>query len=470
MLTKKQFTDAASVWEAASAAGLDNRYLHSPERSVPLSELASAGAIAGGAERLQGRSVLVSTGEQLTAALAFADLDGTARRMAICPPGFPDAQLGDICRKAEIDAIVTDREASCFDAVEGCEIVPVSPELTRRLASRTPFCATEWVLFTSGTTGLPKLAAHSLAGLTGAINPAALRQPHVWATFYDIRRYGGLQIFLRAMFGNASLVLSSPGEPIADHLRRLEKGGVTHISGTPSHWRRLLMSAAATDFSPGTVRLSGEIADQAVLDGLRALFPASSVGHAYASTEAGVGFEVNDGLEGFPATYVENGTGAVEMKVEDGCLLIRSGRTAARYIGEEGRTLLRDDGFVNTGDSVERRGDRYYFTGRRDGVINVGGQKVHPEEVEAVINRHPSVAHCLVKSQKNPIMGAIIVADVVLSKAEPNALPAERRLALQQDILQSCRTELPKHKVPALIRFLPALDLTSGGKLARTNA
>jgi 3-oxoacyl-[acyl-carrier protein] reductase len=139
------------------------------------------------------------------------------------------------------------------------------------------------------------------------------------------------------------------------------------------------------------------------------------------------------------------------MKVEDGCLLIRSGRTAVRYIGEEGRTLLRDDGFVNTGDSVERRGDRYYFTGRRDGVINVGGQKVHPEEVEAVINRHPSVAHCLVKSQKNPIMGAIIVADVVLSKAEPNALPAERRLALQQDILQSCRTELPKHKVPALI-------------------
>ena len=55
------------------------------------------------------------------------------------------------------------------------------------------------------------------------------------------------------------------------------------------------------------------------------------------------------------------------------------------------RTALADeDGFVDTGDMLELRGDRYYFAGRREGIINVGGQKVHPEEVEAVINRHPA--------------------------------------------------------------------------------
>lgn len=468
MPTKTQHTDAASLWEGMARTGLADRFLHAPSQSLPLTALAGASAIAGGADRLRGRAVLVATSEQLTAALAFIDLDGAAARMIVCPPGFPDAHLPEICKKAGIDAIVTDRDASCFDAISACEIVSLSANLCTGIAPRVAGHATEWVLFTSGTTGLPKLAAHSLAALTGAIKRAALQDPHVWATFYDIRRYGGLQIFLRAMLGNASLVLSSPDDPVADHLVRLGRHSVTHISGTPSHWRRVLMSPAVPSFAPRTVRLSGEIADQAVLDGLRARFPAANIGHAYASTEAGVGFEVADGLEGFPAAYVESGLGEVEMKVEDGSLLIRSKRTAGRYIGEE-RTLIREDGFVNTGDTVELRGDRYYFTGRRDGVINVGGQKVHPEEVETVINRHPSVSASLVKTQRNPIMGAIVVADVVLNPPEPQSLSTERRAALQREILDACRAQLANHKVPALIQF-PALDLTSGGKLARTNA
>ncbi len=161
-------------------------------------------------------------------------------------------------------------------------------------------------MLTSGTSGVPKIVSHTLEGLTGAIvaDGPARGAPPVWATFYDIRRYGGLQIFLRAILGGGSMVLSEPGEPIADYVARLNASGVTHISGTPSHWRKLLMSGSASGFSPRYVRLSGEIADQAVLDGLSRAFPAASIGHAYASTEAGVGFAVNDGLEGFPASLL----------------------------------------------------------------------------------------------------------------------------------------------------------------------
>ena len=81
------------------------------------------------------------------------------------------------------------------------------------------------------------------------------------------------------------------------------------------------------------------------------------------------------------------------MKIEDGSLRIRSTRTARRYLGGERAALADADGFVDTGDMVELRGDRYYFVGRAGGIINVGGLKVHPEEVEAVINRHPRRAH-----------------------------------------------------------------------------
>ena len=105
------------------------------------------------------------------------------------------------------------------------------------------------------------------------------------------------------------------------------------------------------------------------------------------------------------------------MKIENGSLRIRSERTAFRYLDQESGPLKDAEGFVDTGDVLELRDDRYYFVGRRDGVINVGGLKVHPEEVEAVINRHPEVRMSLVRTKKNPITGALVVADVVLKVA-----------------------------------------------------
>src|SRR5262249_5978459 len=238
---------------------------------------------------------------------------------------------------------------------------------------------------------------HTRAGLTAAIRRNVGRDaPVVWGTFYDIRRYGGLQIFFRAIIDGGSLVLSSQDEPVSDHLARLGRHGVTHVSGTPSHWRRALMSPRARAMAPGYVRLSGEIADQAILDNLRAAYPQARVGHAYASTEAGVGFEVDDGREGFPATMLGRLPSGVEMKVEDDTLRIRSERAALRYVGAAAAALAGRDGFVDTGDIVELRDGRYHFMGRRNGVINVGGLKVHPEEVEAVINRHPQVRMSLV--------------------------------------------------------------------------
>jgi acyl-coenzyme A synthetase/AMP-(fatty) acid ligase len=227
-----------------------------------------------------------------------------------------------------------------------------------------------------------------------------------------------------------------------------------------------LMSGAAAGFTPRYVRLSGEIADQAVLDGLSRAFPAASVGHAYASTEAGVGFAVNDGLEGFPAEMIGTNRDGVEMKVEDGSLRIRSTRTAHAYVGRQAAALTDVEGFVDTGDMVERRGDRYHFVGRRGGIINIGGLKVHPEEIEAVINRHADVRMSRARSRRSPITGAIVVADVILADGDSAGRSDEIRKAIMAD----CRASLASHKVPAVIRFVPSLDVTAAGKLARTDA
>jgi len=94
------------------------------------------------------------------------------------------------------------------------------------------------------------MVAHSVASLTAAIKGSHQGADVVWGTFYDIRRYGGLQIFLRALLGTGSLVLSNAGETPADHLLRLGVHNVTHLTGTPSHWRRALMSPAAGAIAP----------------------------------------------------------------------------------------------------------------------------------------------------------------------------------------------------------------------------
>ncbi|HEX9472203.1 MAG TPA: long-chain fatty acid--CoA ligase, partial [Bradyrhizobium sp.] len=222
----------------------------------------------------------------------------------------------------------------------------------------------------------------------------------------------------------------------------------------------------ASGFSPSYVRLSGEIADQAVLDGLSRAFPAASIGHAYASTEAGVGFAVNDGLEGFPASQLGTNRDGVEMKVEDGSLRIRSTRTAHAYVGRDVAALTDSDGFVDTGDMLELRGDRYHFVGRRGGIINIGGLKVHPEEIEAVINRHAEVRMSRARSRRSPITGSIVVADVILA----DGCDPSRSDEIREKILTDCRAQLASHKVPAMIKFVTSLDITAAGKLARHDA
>ncbi len=472
-----------SLREALLGGGdLAGRSLFGFEASVALADVARGSAFGARLDDLAGRTVLVATSGQLGAALALIELDGLARRMTICPSDLPKEYLPAIIADASVDAIVTDPGNATLDGF-GIPVFACTSALAPLPKSFASTSATEWVLLTSGTTGVPKMVKHSLEGLTGAIKPAPPRErPIVWGTFYDIRRYGGLQIFLRALLGPGSLVLSQAGEAVAEHLARLARQGVTHLSGTPSHWRRALMSPVCGSIAPDYVRLSGEIADQSVLDNLRRTYPNASIGHAYASTEAGVGFEVTDGLEGFPASVI-GGEGEVRMKVEHGSLRIRSARTASAYVRAESQgaetqaaesqlaeaQVADADGFVDTGDMLELRGDRYYFVGRRGGIINIGGLKVHPEEVEAVINRHGSVRMSLVKGRANPITGSIIVADIVL-RDEASAIAGEAGgREIKSDILQSCRAHLPPHKVPAAIRFVPSLEVTPAGKLVRAN-
>src|SRR5436190_7268051 len=433
------------------------RWLWGAAHEVCLDDLRNGTVLGGRRNELAGRSVLIAARDQVAAAAALIELDGLARRLTLGTPELRAEQLAAIAANADADAIVTDHEERGAPGVRlrvRCDggVAPAGePD--------APTVATEWVLLTSGTTGAPKMVVHTFESLSAPIRSgSASAAAAVWGTFYDIRRYGGLQFLFRAILGGGSFVLSAAGEPLADYLTRLAACGATHVSGTASHWRRALMSPRAGAYPLRYIRLSGEIADQPILNALGAFYPGATIAHAFASTEAGVAFEVDDGREGFPASIVET-DGPVKVALRNGSLRIRSPRNAVAYLGEERGAIADEDGFVDTGDVVERRGDRYYFLGRRNGVINVGGLKVYPEEIETAINRHPAVRMSMVRAKRSPITGSLVTADVVLSGAPHPRFAGE--------ILQICRDRLAPYKVPATIRFVPALELAAAGKLAR---
>lgn len=457
-----------SLRDAIAVGGaLPPRYLIGAEQRTALGDLLQGSAIASGVEDLRGRSVLIAAADPFLVALALIELDGRARRMTLYPPDLALEHLPYVMRYAEVDAVVSDGSFLSGASLGAAQHVLCTPRLVPRAHTRQERLPTEWILLTSGTTGRPKMVLQTLASLAGAIGASASHTDVIWGTFYDIRRYGGLQIYLRAVLTCSSLVLTRPQEPVANYLQRAGETGVTHISGTPSHWRRALMSPEANRIAPRYIRLSGEIADQAILNSLRSFYPDATISHAFATTEAGVAFDVRDELSGFPAGMLTGASG-VELKVVDATLRIRSSRTAQRYLGENPPALKDPEGFVDTGDVLELRDGRYYFQGRRDGVINVGGLKVHPEEVEAVLNRHPQVRLSLVKTKKNPITGALVVADVLLK--DSSTPEGEQSRQLQQTIKQFCRESLAPHKVPAAIRFVPALAISETGKLVRHHA
>ncbi|MDE3176664.1 MAG: AMP-binding protein [Pseudomonadota bacterium] len=447
--------DPLTLADLIARSGPGARKIATRDHRLALADFAANSPFGADRDRFAGRCVVLHVKDMAKAAAALIDLDGLARRILMCPPGWDAEKTARGAALIEADALAYDEESPVALKVDVA--LPVRLPITPRAARAAPRVETEWVLPTSGTSGPPKLAVHTLTTLVGAIVDAPLQQ---WATFYDIRRYGGLQIFLRALAGQGSLRLSSQDEPIEDFLDRVGAAGVTHMSGTPTHWRKALLSGAAARIAPGYVRLSGEIADDSALRGLAQAFPAARIEHAYASTEAGVAFAVDDGRAGFPSAWLERRE-PVAMKLVDGALRVKTTRRALRLLGESAPALVDEDGFVDTGDMIEIRGDRCYFTGRRGGVINVGGAKVHPEEVEAVLNGLDGVRLSRVFAKASPITGAIVAAEIVL------LTPTNEPRARERDLIAAARKMLPAHMTPARIRFVADLPMTDAGKLRR---
>jgi acyl-CoA synthetase (AMP-forming)/AMP-acid ligase II len=273
------------------------------------------------------------------------------------------------------------------------------------------------VLFTSGTTGEPKATLQTWASLAGGIRRHDSLLGMRMLLTYDLSRYAGLQVLLTALL-NGGQVCIPASRSMADIVKAAADHQVELVSGTPTFWRMFLANSHPSQRAGMPLRqitLGGEPVRQPILDTLRLAWPAARITHIYASTEMGVCFSVHDGREGFPVELLSPAPGeaAVEMKVESGRLWIRSKRAMAGYVSATGGGVGDVGGWFDTGDEVEIRAGRVHFFGRQSSRINVGGDKVYPEVIEAVLRELAGVTEVRVSGVASSIAGQIVQAEIV---------------------------------------------------------
>ncbi|MEW5681727.1 MAG: class I adenylate-forming enzyme family protein [Pseudomonadota bacterium] len=315
---------------------------------------------------------------------------------------------------------------------------------------------TQWFMATSGTTGTPTWISHSVDSLTRAVKINAGSKVLCWALCYQPTRFAGLQVVLQSLLSGATLADCSNGDA-PERLAKMQQANVNAISATPSLWRQLLMAGDIQSLALKQITLGGEIADQSILDTLSTLFPHARLLHIYASTEAGVGFAVADKKAGFPASWLTQGHSGLAFKIDSRQHLWLQppqrpdSKLAAR---------LDIDGFLDTEDLVDLTAERVYFLGRASGLINVGGNKVAPEQVEQVLLQHPSVVQARVYGKSSSVLGQLVVADVQLT-------PGCDSKTLKLQLIQHCMTSLARYQVPTQLNFVDNMATNASGKLSR---
>ncbi|MCO1599374.1 AMP-binding protein [Micromonospora sp. RHAY321] len=297
-----------------------------------------------------------------------------------------------------------------------------------------------WLL-TSGSTGRPKRVGHTLDTLTTV---RAGQPDRTWLCPYAPGTYAWWQVVTLSLTqAGQHLVVVEPDE-LDDWPAVAAAHGVDAASGTPTFWRRTLYrdAAALARVPLRQITLGGEPVDQAILDQLREVFPAARISWIYASSEVGASIVVHDGRAGFPAAWLgREAPGRPTLSVHNDELVVTSPYHGVGLAGP-----------VRTGDRVQVVDDRVLITGRLDSdEINVGGSKVSAGVVRGVLTGHPAVAWARVTGRRAPVLGRMVVAEVVLTPAAD--------VTDEAALVRWCAERLPEHAVPRRIRVLTEIPV-----------
>ncbi len=313
------------------------------------------------------------------------------------------------------------------------------------LLSRLDKYKDEWsiTLFTSGTSGIPKKIKHKYEGITRFLKLSTRHEKDVWGFAYNATHMAGIQVFFQGL-ANGNTIVNLFGLSPEMVSQAIEDNQITHISATPTFYRLFVLSEQKF-FSVGRISSGGERLDENALKRLHSIFPNAKITNIYASTEAGTllvadnnNFSVKDQMSKF-------------VRIEKNELLIHRSLL--------GNTGIQEGDWYSTGDIVQVisvRPLKFSFVSRKNEMINVGGYKVNPNEVEEAIRNIKGIRNVRVFSKSNSVLGNIVCCEIESSKPMS-----------ESEIRRSLQSQLQEFKIPRIISFVDKISTTRTGKIKR---
>ena len=334
--------------------------------------------------------------------------------------------------QAEFTVALDDEDMSSIKRLDETADHAIYAELR---ASRRPGL----VLFSSGSTGESKASVHDLATLLEKFKVQRHRLRTIPFLLFD--HIGGVNTLLYTLSNGGCLVVVDDRGPDGV-LSAVERHQVELLPTSPTFINLVLLSEAYKRHDLSSLKLvtyGTEPMPESTLTRFHELFPAIRLLQTYGLSEVGI---LRSKSRDSGSTWVKVGGEGFDTRVIDGRLQIKARSAMLGYLNAP--SPFTEDGWLDTGDVVEVDGEYVRFLGRESEIINVGGEKVYPAEVESVIQEMDEIAEVTVFGESNAIVGNIVCARVRLSSGADHS-------SLSALVRRHCRSRLQSYKVPAKV-------------------
>ena len=297
------------------------------------------------------------------------------------------------------------------------------------------------VLFSSGSTGEPKAALHNFAKLLEKFK--VQRHSMRTITFLLLDHIGGINTLLYILSNLGTIIAIEDRNPDVV-CETIEKHQVELLPTSPTFLNMLLLSEAYKRHDLSSLKritYGTEPMPESTLTRLAKIFPEVRLQQTYGLSELGI---MRSKSKSNDTLWVKIGGEGYETKVVDKILWIKAESAMLGYLNAP--SPFTEDGWFITGDEVEIEGDYFKILGRRSEMINVGGEKVFPAEVESVLMEMENILDASVRGVPNPITGQMVVAKVTLKEAQEMS-------ELRRSIRQYCKGKLAPYKIPSKIEI-----------------
>lgn len=312
----------------------------------------------------------------------------------------------------------------------------VSHPLLHEMAARG---STGLILFSSGSTGPSKAA---LLDFDRLLIKFHTQRPAVRTfAFLQLDHIGGINT-LSHVFCSGGAIVTAAERSVDSVCAAIERYRVQLLPTTPTFLRMMMIADATARYdlsSLETITYGTEPMPESTLAAARRALPQARFKQTYGLSELGI---LPTRSESSDSLWLKLGTAGFDARIVDGVLWLKSQSAMLGYLNAP--SPFDADGWFNTQDQVDVRGEYIRILGRRSEFINVGGDKVHPAEVESVLLTLDNIVDVTVFGRRNPVTGEIVCARVTLAQPEETQ-------GLRQRLRVHCRGRLQPYKIPAVV-------------------